>query len=107
MENNTFQLLASLLDAHRRWTVRELAADVGVCYKTVLHIVHDILCYLKLAARWILHEISEMQQWHRYANAQALLGRYQREGLSWTNRRHGRNLGSLIRTKLETPSRFS
>ena len=26
VENNTVQLLASLLDADRRWTVRELAA---------------------------------------------------------------------------------
>ena len=80
VENHTVQLLASLLDADRRWTVRELAAEVGVCYKTVLHIVHGILSYCKLAVSWILHEISEMQQWHRYAVAQALLDLYQREG---------------------------
>ena len=58
------------------WTARGLAAEVGVCHKTVLHILHDILGYRKLAARWIPREISEVQQWHRYAVAQVLLDRY-------------------------------
>ena len=41
--NNTVHFLASLLAADRRWTTRELAAEVGVCHKTVLHILHDNL----------------------------------------------------------------
>ena len=41
------------------WTTRELAAEFGVCHKTVLHILHDILGYRELADRWIPHEISE------------------------------------------------
>ena len=61
------------------WTTRELAAEFGVCHKTVLHILHDILRYRKLPARWIPHEISEVQQWHRYAVAQVLLDLYQSE----------------------------
>ena len=80
MESNRVQLLASLLDADCRWTARELGAEVGVCHKTVLHILHDILGYRKLAALSISYEISEVQQWHRYTVAQALLDRYQREG---------------------------
>ena len=48
VENSTIQLLASLLDADRRWTVCELIAEVGVCHKSVLHILHDILSYRKL-----------------------------------------------------------
>ena len=80
MENNTVQLLASLLDADHRWTTRELAAEVGACHKTVLHILHDILGYRKLAALWIPHEISEVQQWHRCVVVQALMDRYQMEG---------------------------
>ena len=44
---NTVQLLATLLDADCRWTVHELAAEVGVCHKTVCHILHDILGYLQ------------------------------------------------------------
>ena len=56
-----------------------LAAEVGVCHKTVLHILNCILGSRKLAARWITHEISSVQQWHRYEIAQALLDRYQRE----------------------------
>ena len=62
MDNNTINLLASLLDADRRWTARELAADVGVCHKTVHHILNDILAYRKFTASWIPHEISEVQQ---------------------------------------------
>ena len=52
VENNTVQLLISLLNADRRWTARESAAEVGVCHKTVLHILHVILGYWKLAGRW-------------------------------------------------------
>ena len=60
----------------------EFAAEVEVrlCHKTVLHILHDILGYRKLAARLIPHEISEVQQWYRSTVAQALLDWYQREG---------------------------
>ena len=60
--------------------MHELAVEVGVCYKPVLHILQDILGYRQRAARWIPHEISEVQQWHHYAVAQALLDWYQREG---------------------------
>ena len=80
VENITTQLLAPLEDVDRRWTAHELAAEIGVCHKTVLHILHDILGYRKLAALWIPHENSEVQQWHRYPVAQALFDRYQREG---------------------------
>ena len=57
VENNTVQLFASLLDADRRLTVHELAGEVGVCHKTVIHILHNILGYCKLAAHWIPHEM--------------------------------------------------
>ena len=66
----------------RQWTARELAAEVGVCRKTVL----NFLGYRKVAARWIPHEISEVQQWLLYAYAQALLDRYQREGDDFARR---------------------
>ncbi|PSN36375.1 hypothetical protein C0J52_23866 [Blattella germanica] len=55
VENNTVQLLASLLDVDRRWTARELAAEVGVCHKTVLHILHDnARCHTAAAVRDLL-----------------------------------------------------
>jgi len=57
-----------------------VAAEVGVCHKTVLHILHDILGYRKIAAHWVPHTLSKVQQWQRYATAQNLLNRYQREG---------------------------
>ena len=85
-EKKTFHVLASLLDCDRRWTAREIAAEVGVCHKTLLHIVHDILGYHKLAVLWIPHEISEVQQWHRCTIAQTLLDRYQRDGSDFLER---------------------
>ena len=60
VENNTVQLLSSLLDVDHRWTAHKLAAEA--------------------IARRIPYEISEEQQRHRYAVAHALLDRYQREG---------------------------
>ena len=48
--------------------------------QTVLHILHNILGYSKIVAYWVPHTLSEVQQWQRYANAQDLLNRYQREG---------------------------
>ena len=80
VENNTVQLLASLLDADHRWIAHELTAEVWVCQKTVLHILHDIPGYRKLASCWIPHDISKVQPWHHYVVPQALLDRYQREG---------------------------
>ena len=65
-----------LIECYFRWTARELAAEVWVCHKTVLH----ILGYRKLAAGWIPHKISELQHWHGYGVAQALFDQYQREG---------------------------
>ena len=74
VENNTVQLLASLLDADRRWTVRELAAEVV-----------SQICAPHSARHSGLLQICSMldtkvQQWHCNAVAQALLNRYQREG---------------------------
>ena len=51
MENNTVQLIASLLHADRQWIAYDLAADVRVYHKTVLHILHDILGYRKFSSR--------------------------------------------------------
>ena len=49
--------------------------EVGVCHKTVPQILHEILDYSKLEARWIPHEIFEVQQWRT-----SLVGRVPREG---------------------------
>ena len=86
VDNHTIELLASLLDVECRWTARELAAEVGICHKTVLHILHDILGYRKIAAHWVSHTLSEVQQWQRYAIAQDLLNQYQKEGYDFLGR---------------------
>ena len=38
--------------------------------------LHNVWGYRELAARWIPHEISEVQKWYRYVVAQALFVRY-------------------------------
>ena len=83
---HTVQLLDSLLEADRRWTSRELAVEVGLCHKTVLHILHDILRYRKIAARWVPYDLTEVQQWHHYFLAQVLLDWYHRDGDAFLQR---------------------
>ena len=39
LDNDTAQLLVSLLDVDRRWTERELAAEVGLSQNSALHSV--------------------------------------------------------------------
>ena len=93
VDKNTVHLLASPWNSDRRWTANEVAAEVGVCHKTVLHILHDILGYRKLAARWIPHEISEMQQCHpmqshrpRWTDTKGKVTTFLDESSLWTKR---------------------
>ena len=79
-----------------------VAAEVGVCHKTVLHILHDILGYRKIAAHWVPHTLSEVQQW-QVNNSIGLVepvpeGRW---WLRWKDRHSVRNLDSLVRTTFE------
>jgi hypothetical protein len=52
VHSHTVQLLASLMDVDYQWAVGKLAAEVGVCHKALLHILHDILGYRKIATPW-------------------------------------------------------
>jgi hypothetical protein len=83
---HTVQLLDSLLEADRRWTSRELAVEVGLCHKRVLHILHDILRFRQIAARWVPYDLTEVQQWHRHVLAQVLLDRCHRDGDAFLQR---------------------
>ena len=102
-EQNTVQLLASILDTDRRETARELAAEVGVGHKTVLQILHDILDYRTCSALdipWNFRVVTLAPLCIR----KGLFGPVPngRWRLSWKNRRYGRNLCSLLRTELKT-----
>jgi hypothetical protein len=99
VDNHTIQLLASLLDDDGWWTVRELAAEVDVCHKTVFHILHDLLGYRKIAARWVPHEITEVQQWLALLWNCTGLAETLPEGrwrLPWKDHHYGRNLSLLV-----------
>ena len=65
VENNAVYILLPHLDTDCPWTARELAGEVGVYHKTLLHNLHDILDYRKLAAHMILIKSVTLQ--HRRA----------------------------------------
>ena len=69
--NNIVQLLASLLDADRRWTARELTAEVGVCHKTSSTFCTTFSITANLQR---LGYPMRVQQWHRFAVSHALGG---------------------------------
>ena len=104
-ENNTVELFASQFDADRRWTVRELTAELVVCHKT--------FC----TTFWVTANLQHFwypTKFPKYNNGTAIQSRRPCWTLAkGTNCRYGRKLGSLIRTKLEMPikwmeaSRFS
>ena len=68
----------------------------------MLHSLHGILDCSKVAARWEYYEISEIQKWHRcYAVTQALLDRYQSEGVDFLGRIVAMNEPNLKRQSYE------
>ena len=99
----TVQLLASLLDADSRWTARELAAEVlSMSQNCALHSARhsgSVQTWSALATPWNFRDAAMASLFSRTVLLGPVpKGRWRR---CWTNRRYGRNLGSLIRTKLE------
>ncbi|KAJ4437343.1 hypothetical protein ANN_17482 [Periplaneta americana] len=74
------ELVRGLLAVDHRWTVRELFIEVGLSHQTEWHILKKNLHMRKIAARWVPHNLTETQKWHRYAIAQLQLQRYHNEG---------------------------
>jgi hypothetical protein len=60
IENHTIQFLASSLEVNRQWAARELAAENRASHSARYSWIPEI------AARWVPHTMSEVQQWQRY-----------------------------------------
>jgi hypothetical protein len=80
------ELVRGLLAVGRCWTVRELFIDVGLSHQTVWHILKNKFHMRKAAARWVPHNLTEAQKWHRYAVAGLHLERYHNEGDTFLQR---------------------
>jgi hypothetical protein len=63
------ELVRGLLVIDHRWTVPELSIKVGLSHQTGLHILKNKLHMRKIAARWVPHNLTEAQKWHRHAVA--------------------------------------
>ena len=111
MENSTVQLVASLLDVDRWWTAHELAAEfwVSMSQNCAPHSALQTCSVLDTPWNFRGAAVAPL------CNHTGLVGFVPKWSwrLSWTNHRYGRDLGLLMRTKLETPikwmeaSRFS
>ena len=77
MENNTVLLLSFPVGC---WSPVDCAWVISGGWSMSQNCVPHSPWHSVFAAGWIPHEILVVQQWHRYAVAQALLDRYQREG---------------------------
>jgi hypothetical protein len=80
VSDNNVELVRGLLAVDRRRIVRELSIEVGLGHQTVWHILENKLHMRKIAARWVPHNLTEAQKWHRYAVAGLHLERYHNEG---------------------------
>jgi histone-lysine N-methyltransferase SETMAR len=74
------------LDTDRRWTCTELSREVGIASSTIHAILTKTLGMRKICARWIPHNLTEVQMWQRMETARLHLDRYAREGEAFLRR---------------------
>ncbi|PNF36497.1 hypothetical protein B7P43_G15880 [Cryptotermes secundus] len=60
--------LSTLLESDQRHTIHELARETGLVHTTVLHILKECLGMRKIASRWVLHDLTEVQKWQAVAD---------------------------------------
>ena len=57
----------------RRVTVHEIAAHLDMCHKSAHHIVHDVLQFHKMSARWVSRQLTAELKERRVDACQELL----------------------------------
>ena len=70
----------------RRVTIEEIALQLGISQGTAYSLVHDILAFHKVAARWVPRHLTEEHKRNRQHICSSLLKRYSREGDNFLNR---------------------
>ena len=65
---------------NRRITIDKLAQSLQISHGSAQEIIHKILGYRKVFARWVLRELTEEHKRRRVEICQTLLNRYNNEG---------------------------
>ncbi|GFT44784.1 hypothetical protein TNCV_2845541 [Trichonephila clavipes] len=68
------------MDEDRRWMLMELDRARGIEKCTVHKILRNELYLRKIAARWVLHALTEVERWLRYAICSDHLARWRQDG---------------------------
>ena len=78
-EEKTEQTQQMIL-ANRRINIDELAQSLQISHGSAQKIIHEILGYHKVSARWVPRELTEEHKRRRVEICQTLLNRYNNEG---------------------------
>jgi lambda repressor-like predicted transcriptional regulator len=79
-------VIAQCMEEDRRWSLKELERHTGIDQATVHRILRKYLHMRKIAAKWVPHELNEVQKWARYEASRVNLERYEIEGDNFLKR---------------------
>ncbi|GFR05446.1 histone-lysine N-methyltransferase SETMAR, partial [Trichonephila clavata] len=69
-----------MIRANRRITIDEVAEELGISHERAQNIIHDILRYRKVLARWVPRQLISTHQEQRMAVSLEHLVRYHEDG---------------------------
>ncbi|GFR17044.1 histone-lysine N-methyltransferase SETMAR [Trichonephila clavata] len=69
-----------MIRANRRITIDEVAEELGISHERAQNIIHDILRYRKVSARWVPRQLTSTHQEQRMAVSLEHLVRYHEDG---------------------------
>jgi histone-lysine N-methyltransferase SETMAR len=75
-----------IIRENRRITIDEVALELGISHGSAHHIMHDILQYHKVAARWVPRQLTLELKERRMDACEELMGRYKTEGDAFLQR---------------------
>jgi hypothetical protein len=69
-----------LIKENRQITVREIALNMGISYRSALAIVYNDLSYHKICARWVPPQLTEEHKQTHLWISEGFLQRHSQEG---------------------------
>ncbi|GFQ66084.1 histone-lysine N-methyltransferase SETMAR [Trichonephila clavata] len=69
-----------MIRANRRITIDEVAEELGISHERAQNIIHDILRYRKVSARWVPRQLTSTHQEQRMVVSLEHLVRYHEDG---------------------------
>jgi len=82
----TIAAVETIVMENRRVTVNEVAAHLDMSNGSAYHIVHDVLQFHKLSARWVPRQLTAELKERRVDACQELLKRFEAEGQGFLGR---------------------